>query len=204
MSSGEAEGGGVNLGIIITPMLDMAFQLMAFFIMTYHPSSLEGHFDIKMLPPKDVAVKGPADPAKADLPPADTPPELADVLLVSITAMKDGQTSGTRAGGDPDFIKLFQPQDTDAKPIAFEEKENLTEMDKQDPILASFEYTLKNKLAPELKKFLSNPANSNANIKVEPDSNLKHKYAMAAYDACKQAGFQSIQFVGPARAKGSN
>ena len=42
---------GVNLGIIITPMLDMAFQVLAFFIMTYHPSALEGHFDINMLPP---------------------------------------------------------------------------------------------------------------------------------------------------------
>ena len=32
---------GVNLGLIITPMLDMAFQLMAFFIMTFQPLSEE-------------------------------------------------------------------------------------------------------------------------------------------------------------------
>ena len=39
---------GPNLNPIITPMLDMAFQLMAFFIMTYHPSALEGHIDGKL------------------------------------------------------------------------------------------------------------------------------------------------------------
>jgi biopolymer transport protein ExbD len=30
----------------ITPMLDMAFQLLTFFIFTYHPSDLEGQMDI--------------------------------------------------------------------------------------------------------------------------------------------------------------
>jgi biopolymer transport protein ExbD len=34
--------------IFITPMLDMAFQLMTFFIMTYHPSALEGQFPITL------------------------------------------------------------------------------------------------------------------------------------------------------------
>lgn len=202
--SGGSEEGGVNLGIIITPMLDMAFQLMAFFIMTYHPSSLEGHFDIKLLPPKDLAVKGPADPAKAqDMIPADKAPELEDVITVNIKSLKDGQTQGARAGGDADFVKLFLPPDTEGKNISIEEKETLTEPEKQDPLLASFEWTLKNKLTPELKKFIANGANSNANIKIEPDANLKHKYAMSAYDACKNAGFQNIQFVGPIRTRGN-
>src|SRR4051812_18317861 len=41
--------GGVDLGIIITPMLDMAFQLLAFFIMTYHPSPSEAAVDGTLL-----------------------------------------------------------------------------------------------------------------------------------------------------------
>ena len=32
----------------ITPMLDMAFQLLTFFIMTYRPSALEGHMDLTL------------------------------------------------------------------------------------------------------------------------------------------------------------
>jgi biopolymer transport protein ExbD len=42
--------GGVDLAVIITPMLDMAFQLLAFFIMTYHPSTAEGAVDGTLLP----------------------------------------------------------------------------------------------------------------------------------------------------------
>src|SRR6516164_148323 len=33
---------GPEVELPITPMLDMAFQLLAFFILTYHPSALEG------------------------------------------------------------------------------------------------------------------------------------------------------------------
>lgn len=202
--SGGSEEGGVNLGIIITPMLDMAFQLMAFFIMTYHPSSMEGHFDIKLLPPKDLVTKAQkAEDIKQDMtPPAEDDPKAEDQLLVSIKSVKDGQTQGSRTGGDADFIKLYRPQDTDPATIAVEEKDALTtKEDQDDPALAGFVHTLKKELAPKLKEFLDNPTNSNTSIKIEPDAKLKHKYAMAAYDTCKQAGFQSIQFVGPSVAR---
>ena len=43
---------GVALGLIITPMLDMSFQILSFFIMTYHPSALEGHVNGTLPPPK--------------------------------------------------------------------------------------------------------------------------------------------------------
>ena len=49
---------GINLSLIITPMLDMSFQLLAFFIMTYHPSALEGHIPGSLVPPEDFAKKG--------------------------------------------------------------------------------------------------------------------------------------------------
>jgi len=32
----------------VTPMLDMAFQLLAFFVMTYHPSALEGQMELNL------------------------------------------------------------------------------------------------------------------------------------------------------------
>jgi biopolymer transport protein ExbD len=39
-----------STSIFVTPMLDMAFQLMAFFIFTYNPSALEGQFPISLAP----------------------------------------------------------------------------------------------------------------------------------------------------------
>src|SRR5437016_1621695 len=44
------EGLSVNLSLIITPMLDMAFQFMAFFIMTFQPLSEEKNITGRLLP----------------------------------------------------------------------------------------------------------------------------------------------------------
>jgi biopolymer transport protein ExbD len=178
--------GGVNLGIIITPMLDMAFQLMAFFIMTYHPSALEGHFDIKLLPPSKLAFKGTA--AKMDdIPPAGEEPELKDVLQVTIKAVAKGQTEGSRVDGDPSQILLTRPEEPTPSTIADTD--------------ISWEEGLR-KLGTALKKYVDESpgkgaADIKANIKIEPDPELKHRYTMAVYDVCKQAGFQTIQFVAP-------
>jgi biopolymer transport protein ExbD len=176
------EDAGVNLGLIITPMLDMSFQILAFFVMTYHPSALEGHFDIKLLPPKNLATKD-AKKDPSDLPPTDTDPELHDVLTVTVKTVAKGQTENGRTDGDPSRILLTRPEDTNGVVVA----------DSDIP----FEEGLK-KLGVELKKFLEDPTHSKANIKIEPDAELKHKYTMEVYDVCKLSGFQNIQFVGPA------
>ena len=62
---------GVQLGLIITPMLDMSFQILAFFIMTYNPSALEGHIPGSLVPPENYAKKS-ADPFEATWMRADT------------------------------------------------------------------------------------------------------------------------------------
>ncbi len=43
-----------DVEIPITPMLDMAFQLLTFFILTYHPSPTEGQFSMNLLPAQPV------------------------------------------------------------------------------------------------------------------------------------------------------
>jgi biopolymer transport protein ExbD len=60
----------------ITPMLDMAFQLLTFFILTYHPSPIEGQFAMNLLPAAPVVdINAPAPETnqaqeKSDLPAA--------------------------------------------------------------------------------------------------------------------------------------
>ncbi len=39
-----------DIEIPVTPMLDMAFQLLTFFILTYRPAPSEGQFSMKLLP----------------------------------------------------------------------------------------------------------------------------------------------------------
>ena len=61
-----------DVEIPITPMLDMAFQLLTFFILTYSPAPAEGQFSMNLLPAQPaVAMDAPAtDTAAAnnDLP----------------------------------------------------------------------------------------------------------------------------------------
>ncbi|MFO0958925.1 MAG: biopolymer transporter ExbD [Isosphaeraceae bacterium] len=56
----------------ITPMLDMAFQLLTFFVLTYHPAPVEGQFAMSLLPPQPAtaveATPPPDAAASSDLP----------------------------------------------------------------------------------------------------------------------------------------
>jgi biopolymer transport protein ExbD len=57
----------------IAPMLDMAFQLLTFFILTYHPTPTEGQFFMNLLPPQPatkIGEEAPTDAAASDKLPA--------------------------------------------------------------------------------------------------------------------------------------
>jgi len=170
----KGEDGGVNLSIIITPMLDMAFQLLAFFVMTYHPSALEGHIDGSLLPPSKVAVGGAKTPDK-DTVPVDRPPDDKDVVKVIVKAVKQGKHDGEPS-------QIFVKRQEDANP----------------ELVADLEQDLDSglrKLKERLKNFQSKGAKANANI--EADSNLKHQYFLKVYDVCKAANFENIGFIAP-------
>src|SRR5580704_15976345 len=82
--------GGVNLGLIITPMLDMSFQILSFFIMTYHPSALEGHIAGSLAPPTDFAKKAPENKVEQiieqSVPEEMILPELQDALTIMVSS----------------------------------------------------------------------------------------------------------------------
>src|SRR5688572_15707446 len=101
----EVGGGGVALGLIITPMLDMSFQILSFFIMTYHPSALEGHINGNLVPPSKtlIASKDKVDPTDTPLLP-DSDPDPEDTLQVIAKAAKPGQQERQRVDGQPTTI----------------------------------------------------------------------------------------------------
>jgi len=86
---------GVELGLFITPMLDMAFQLMAFFLVTFHPireASIKG----ELLPPTEVAGKGggPVDPEKIKVNAEPKPSDIYAVVLKVMDPNEIGKLSG--------------------------------------------------------------------------------------------------------------
>jgi biopolymer transport protein ExbD len=71
----------VDVTLPITPMLDMSFQLLSFFILTFHPMPTEGQLSIN-LPKIDAADKPQDDP---------TPPEdRKDEYTVTLIANSSG------------------------------------------------------------------------------------------------------------------
>ena len=46
----------MDIEIPVTPMLDMAFQLLTFFILTYRPAPSEGQFSMNLLPAQAATV----------------------------------------------------------------------------------------------------------------------------------------------------
>jgi biopolymer transport protein ExbD len=170
--------GGVNLGLIITPMLDMSFQILSFFIMTYNPSALEGHIPGSLAPPLETAKS-----AKEN--------KVEDVLSVDdkeiLAEVQDAITVIVKAGGaDP------------AKPgkIAIQRKTSPAPEQVEDANTTSWKQT-RAALATELKRLNQEPGIEKGNIKIAADADLQQQYVMEVYDICKQSGFPKIHFIPP-------
>jgi biopolymer transport protein ExbD len=79
----------------VTPMLDMAFQLLAFFVFTYNPSDLEGHLDLTLPPAGEARAKQEQDVDPNVSP--DTELELPSEVTVVVKAKPDREGAGSRA-----------------------------------------------------------------------------------------------------------
>jgi biopolymer transport protein ExbD len=100
--------GGTDLSVIVTPMLDMAFQLLAFFIMTYHPPAREAIVDDTLLPVAEVKGKSTSSPGdkveKKEEKKKDPEDKLS--LKVLLVAARKGDRL---APGQLKTIKVYRP-----------------------------------------------------------------------------------------------
>ena len=92
---GEAE---VTLNL--AAMLDMAFQLLAFFVLTFRQTPVEGQIMLRLPPPQaTVVVKN------AEAPGSDTenknPLQGLNTLTISVSASTNGEINGLRVGESP-------------------------------------------------------------------------------------------------------
>ena len=90
-------------------MLDMAFQLLAFFILTYQPGRVEGCISIRM-PPSTPVTRPDSSGSGAPTPNEATALAGAVSLQITVTAEKDGGIAAIRVGETPvtDLRKLEQ------------------------------------------------------------------------------------------------
>jgi biopolymer transport protein ExbD len=157
----------------ITPMLDMAFQLLFFFIMTFNPADLEGQMDLALPVDADKAAHDPKDvseKAKTDKNPAEEfPSDLTVKVRTQLDGVKDGEISAL-------FVRTI-----DAR---------------EDPIPGGAEA----EMLAGLKKYLEakrETTNNKEAIKVQGDGKLKVKAIIKVMDVCRNAGFNRVSFVPP-------
>lgn len=175
----------VDLNLFTTPMLDMAFQLLSFFIIFYKPGLLvEGYVYGKLLPPKELAIqdatkqKKEVDPQeKQDIPPDD----VKDKIIVEIKAVAPGQQENDRGPGELSQIILHVGA-VDREPIA----------DSSISVERGLE-----KLRKRLEKIRAGPAGDSTTVQLQPDGNLKYREVVRVWNACRRAGFPAVGMGAP-------
>ena len=85
----------------ITPMLDMTFQLLFFFIMNFNPADLEGQMDMS-LPSEDVKANKNDKPDPNVAPPKTPEPEFPSDLTVQVRTQN---AEGSEGGISAIFVK---------------------------------------------------------------------------------------------------
>ena len=166
-SDRKKPGNESEVTLPITPMLDMTFQLLFFFIINFHPADLEGQMDMA-LPSEEVKAAHKdkeVDPKKA--PEKDATPEFPSDLTVKVRTQQDENAQGG--------ISAIFVRDIGGK------EELVNGLDGLKQYLQEKRATLTNKEA----------------IKVLGDSKLRVKHVLRVMDVCRQAGFQNISFVPP-------
>ncbi len=76
----------------IASMLDMAFQLLTFFILVFHPPPLEGQINLRLPPPQAVDTKG---EKVGQVTKDNVVPEGLKTLGITVHAVKGGPEAGT-------------------------------------------------------------------------------------------------------------
>ncbi|MBL8824722.1 MAG: biopolymer transporter ExbD [Planctomycetia bacterium] len=154
----ESASGGEfsSTSVFVTPMLDMAFQILAFFVFTYNPSAIEGQFPIN-LAQAEVGGEDKA-PKPEDKVAPDQPTELKSTLFIEVRAMEGGRLSSIKVGT------------TDVKP-------DDTEPDKTEALI--------NGLTRELLELKNrNPTEDRITIKGTPT--LRWEIMMRVIDAARR------------------
>ena len=161
----------------ITPMLDMSFQLLFFFISTFKlPTGMEGALELNL--PSEAEKKADAienvDPTKASE--DATPPELKNEVTISV------QTA--TQGGDPDnSISMMTLEETSGKtPLP--------------PPVGGYQKDLP-ELTAKLKEIADKKTDTPTTVKIQGDSTLKWRDVVRVMDASRKAGLPSISFAQP-------
>jgi len=169
-----------EVNLPITPMLDMAFQLLMYFILTYHPSAMEGQMDLASPQANNPPIiDAPPDPiGRADKEDVDIPLD----LNVRVQAQQVGYTVTLEEGVVRTPMANLAALSSHLEKV-FKEKATAISDKLKGVEGKNRDATLKD----ELKKVA---------IKVQGDSNLAMESVIEVMDACRLAGSRAFKEAG--------
>jgi biopolymer transport protein ExbD len=167
----------------ITPMLDMAFQLLMFFIFTYNPSALEGQMDLALPQQGEKAAHNQQDMSQTAQ--THTDPDDIDVPLdlnVRVQAQEVRYTVTLEEGVVRTQMDNLEALKDHLKKVFKDKADAIT-----DKVKGLSPKERDETLRDELKKVA---------IKVQGDSKLAWKYVVEVMDACRMAGVKAFEEAG--------
>jgi biopolymer transport protein ExbD len=167
----------IEIVLPVASFLDMAFQILAFFIFTYHPNSLEGQIEMA-LPAGGEAraqTQEQADPTK----PPEKDAELKTEVTVAVSTPKSNE-EGIRGE-----ISVVSVEGIEGAATTI--YSGVADVKTDSDLIRLINYLRRT------QKGLSNKDS----IKIRADSALKYGFVVKMMDACNKAGYRNIGFAAP-------
>jgi biopolymer transport protein ExbD len=178
------EGPKIEVALPIVPMLDMSFQLLFFFIVTFNPGRVEGQMAMNLPTEGTPKAKNQQD---VDMKQSDPDLEVPSDFVVVAKYYEQNFTVAIRdsekvydIGTIPQLDKLSTPDQRKA----------------METILTKLTDKLKEKLE-EKRKEKKDDAKANENVKIEANSKMKYSMLVGVMDACIKAGYTQVGFAPP-------
>lgn len=173
---------GIDVALPIVPMLDMSFQLLFFFIITFNPGKLEGQMSMNL--PATGEAKA-ANQSQVDLTKqSDVEIDQAADYVVSVKAYDSTLTVGIRDSDKVHPVGKLEGLDTMTR------EDQRVEMNKLLDLLTKM---LKERLEEKQKE----KATAADNVKIEANSAMKYATLVGVMDACMRAGYKQVGFAPP-------
>lgn len=173
----------IAIAMPIVPMLDLSFQILFFFMITFNPSKAEGKMTLNLpasgqAKAKDQASVEITKDSTADL-------EIPADFVVVVRSYEDSFSLQIKTAEKPDEVGTLRNMNS------LNAKERQAEIDK-----------LLGKLREELEKRLKKKKEEEGdkatdNVKIEANSKTKYSLIVGVMDACVKAGYGQVGFAPP-------
>jgi biopolymer transport protein ExbD len=173
----------IAVALPIVPMLDLSFQILFFFIITFNPSKAEGKLSLNLPSSGQAKAK---DNDSVDLSkPSDVDLEIPADFVVLVRASEESLSLALRSAEKVDEIGVLRGLD------------EMSSRDRQKAVsqlLDRLRVELEKRIAAKREK---EGATATDNVKIEANGKARYATIVAVMDTCVKAGYAQVGFAPP-------